>query len=156
MRLRRALLPVLATAIAAAPLVYAAETTSTTTATVAFSPPIPLYDDAGVSTGGSEPSIEIDSKGNVYVSAPAGVPTGGCPFWDVHPDRLGESGLPYDYRGTIDTDRFSVGGGDCDISITDNPGGAYDTASVTSLSLANLTSNRTSDGGETFVAVANP
>ncbi|MCA1711758.1 MAG: hypothetical protein LC789_09045 [Actinobacteria bacterium] len=88
------------------------------------------------------------------MSGPAGVPTGGCPFWEVHPDST-TAGLPYDYRGTIDTDHGSVGGGDCDISITPQDK-AYDRVSVTSLSLANLTSNITDDGGRSFQPVANP
>jgi hypothetical protein len=124
---------------------------------VAFSDAIPLYDASGASTGGSEPSIEVGSHGDVYVSAPASVPFGGCPFWEIHPDSTNASGLPYEYRGTIDTDHGSVGGGDCDISLTDNPapGATHDVASITSLSLANLTSNKTSDGGATFQEVAN-
>ncbi len=116
-----------------------------------FSAPLPLYDTTGASTQGSEPSIAVDSHDNVFVSAPAGVPTGGCPFWQVHPDRT------YDYRGTIDTDEGSVGGGDCDISATPIAGDtANDSVSITSLSLANLTSNVTTDGGKTFRTIANP
>jgi fibronectin type 3 domain-containing protein len=121
--------------------------------TRAFAPPLVLNDAGGVSTGGAEPSIEVDSHGQVYVSAPVGVPLSGCPFWEVDPDARAAT-----YRGTIDIDHFGIGGGDCDISLSDNSaaGATHDVASVTSLSLANLTSNTTSDGGATFQAVANP
>ena len=63
------------------------------------------------------------------------------------------NGKAYDYRGTIDTDHGSIGGGDCDISHTPSAG-AFDNVSVTSLSLANLTSNVTTDGGATWKAAA--
>lgn len=127
-------------------------------AVTSFAREVVLTDDEGRSTRGAEPTIEVDSHGSVYVTAPAGVPTGGCPFWEVTPDALGPSGKPYTYRGTVDTDRFGVGGGDCDVSLTDNPDptATHDVVSITSLSLANLTSNTTSDGGATFVPVANP
>ncbi len=159
MRLRSALLPALAVSALLAPLLL--ETGPAGAAAGAatgprFVAPVALNDASGASTLGAEPSIEVDSKGQVYVSAPAGVPTGGCPFWNVHPDTRNAKGLPYDYRGTIDTDHGSIGGGDCDVSITPQPGAAYDQVSVTSLSLANLTSNTTKDGGKTFTTVANP
>jgi hypothetical protein len=118
-----------------------------------FAPAIALFNAAGASTNGAEPSIAVDSQDNVFVSAPAGVPTGGCPFWSIHPDRLNAAGKAYEYRGTIDTDHGSVGGGDCDISTTPVTGG-NDSVSVTSLSLANLTSNVTTDLGATFKPVA--
>ncbi|MDT7547529.1 MAG: hypothetical protein QOE99_3639 [Actinomycetota bacterium] len=155
MRARRLAVPLLVLALSSAPMLLMGVTTAAaaTPSPPAFTAPLPLYDKAGASTNGSEPSIHVDSKDNVYVSAPAGVPTGGCPFWTVHKDAAG-----YDYRGTIDTDHASVGGGDCDISSTPSttPGAAYDNVSVTSLSLANLTSNVTTDGGATFSTVANP
>jgi hypothetical protein len=99
----------------------------------------------------AEPSIEVDSHGQVYVSGPASLPFGGCPFWEVDLDLRTSA-----YRGTIDTDHEGVGGGDCDISLSDNPSGTHDQVSVTSLWLGNLTSNTTSDGGATWAPVANP
>ncbi|MDT7539864.1 MAG: hypothetical protein QOI82_3449 [Actinomycetota bacterium] len=160
MRARLLVVPVALLALAVGPIGLVAGLTpasaATTTGSNGFAPPVPLNDAAGASTSGSEPSIHIDSKDNVYVSAPVGVPTGGCPFWYVHPDSANAAGLPYDYRGTIDTDHASVGGGDCDISSTPVSGSAFDDVSVTSLSLANLTSNVTTDGGATFTAAANP
>ncbi|MGZ6827100.1 MAG: hypothetical protein ACXVGH_09935, partial [Mycobacteriales bacterium] len=158
MRLRAAPALSAALVVASSSLVLAATTSGTTTASpspTAFAPSVPLFNAAGGSTLAAEPSIEVDRKGHVFVSGPAGVPTGGCPFWEVHPDSVGDNGKVYDYRGTIDTDHASVGGGDCDISITPRDG-AYDDVSVTSLSLANLTSNTTTDGGRTFQAVADP
>lgn len=159
MRARRFVLPVLVLTLAAGPTAaitgLTAASASTTVTGTAFSTPVALNDAAGASTGASEPSIHVDSKDNVFVSGPAGVPTGGCPFWSVHPDSLSAKGLPYDYRGTIDTDHVSVGGGDCDISSTPVAGAKYDDVSVTSLSLANLTSNVTTDGGATFKTPAN-
>ena len=152
MRLRPALLPVCVTLSLLAPAALAV-VVSGGSAAAGFEPALVLNDADGVTTGGAEPSIEVDSHDNVYVSAPVGVPLSGCPFWEVEPDIRS-----YAYRGTIDIDHFGVGGGDCDISLTDNPdpSATHDVASVTSLSLANLTSNKTSDGGETFQTVANP
>jgi hypothetical protein len=153
MRVVRLLLPVLVVALTTTPATLVLSASPASAAVVAgagFTPPLPLNDASGASTSGSEPSIAVDSHDNVYVSAPAGVPTGGCPFWNVHKDGLG-----YDYRGTMDTDQGSVGGGDCDISTLPVPGGQFDDVSVTSLSLANLTSNVTMDGGETWEPVAN-
>jgi hypothetical protein len=129
-------------------------------AAASFTPGLPLRDDAGDSTGGAEPSITVDSHDNVLVSAPTGVPTGGCPFWWVHPGSLNDKGLPYDYQGRIDTDHAGIGGGDCDISVTDNHdaanAAAFDDISVSSLSLANLTTNQSTDGGKTWQTPANP
>jgi len=130
------------------------------TTTFKFNPGLELKDSNGANTGAAEPSIDIDTPGNVYVSGPAGVPTGGCPFWTVHPGTFNAKGLPYDYRGTIDTDHGGVGGGDCDIShgarSTLPPGNNADNVSVSSLSLANLTTNTSQDRGKTFGPVADP
>jgi hypothetical protein len=153
MRVIRFVLPVLVLAMTTTPaglVLTAAPAQAAVVAGAGFTPALPLNNASGVSTGGSEPSIAVDSHDNIYVSAPAGVPSGGCPFWNVHKDGLG-----YDYRGTIDTEQGSIGGGDCDISTLPVPGGTYDDVSVTSLSLANLTSNVTTDGGQTWKPVAN-
>ena len=151
---RRLVLSLITASLGASSLVVApSAAASSLSGSAGFAPAMVLNGDGGVSTGGAEPSIEVDSHGQVYVSAPVGVPNGGCPFWEVDPDARTSA-----YRGTIDIDHFGVGGGDCDISLTDNPaaGATHDVASITSLSLANLTSNTTSDGGETFQTVANP
>ena len=47
-----------------------------------------------------EPSIRVDSGGHIYVTGPVGVPTGGCPLWDVHPDTLNAHGKA-PWGGTI-------------------------------------------------------
>jgi hypothetical protein len=121
-----------------------------------FTAGLPLLD-AGVSTGASEPSIKVDSRGHIYVTGPAGVPTGGCPFWRVHPDFQNAGGLLYDYMGTFDTQKFSAGGGDCDIAVGGAPAQHnFDNLAVSSLSVADLTVNQSADGGATFHAVANP
>ncbi len=162
MRRIHAVMPAIALVLVGSPTVALASAPAlpapaASPAGVGFSDPVALNDASGTSTGGSEPSIEVDSKGHVFVSAPAAIPFGGCPFWDVHPDEVNAAGLPYEYRGTIDTDQGSVGGGDCDISISNaaDEANEYDTVSVTSLSLANLTSNVTRDGGATWQPIAN-
>ena len=149
----RTLLPVVVAALTVGPFGLAGITPAEAAPPPAptFSAPLALNNASGSSTDSSEPSIAIDSHDQIYVSAPAGVPTSGCPFWYVHPD-----GTSYDYRGTIDTGHGSVGGGDCDISTLPVGGSQFDDVSVTSLSLANLTSNVTTDGGATWKTVANP
>src|SRR3954451_14755991 len=105
MRAVRLVLPALVLAMTATPTAVVLSAQPALAATVApagFSPGLPLNDAAGASTGSSEPSIQLDSKDNIYVSAPAGVPINGCPFWHVHSDGKG-----YDYRGTMDTDQNS-------------------------------------------------
>ena len=81
-----------------------------------FIPGLNLLDNNGATTGAAEPSIKVDSGGHIYVTGPAGVPTGGCPLWYIHPDTLNAKKLPYEYRGKFDTDNGSVGGGDCDVA----------------------------------------
>jgi len=131
------------------------------TATVAgtqFVPGLPLLDNTGSSTGAAEPSIHVDREGNIYVTGPAGVPTGGCPFWRVHPDFQNAKGLPYEYLGKFDTDHGAAGGGDCDIAtggLTPTTPTGFDNLAVSSLSLANLTTNQSADGGTTFHTPAN-
>jgi hypothetical protein len=131
--------------------------TETATPQTAFTPGLALKTDKGANTGAAEPSLAVDRHDNVYVSGPVGVPTGGCPVWTIHPGSLNAQGLQYEYDGSSDTDHAGVGGGDCDISTGPNPGGAagYDDVSVSSLSIANLTTNRSTDG-HTFQDPANP
>ncbi len=124
-----------------------------------FNPPLALLDGNGANTGAAEPSIDVDTPGNVYVTGPRGVPTGGCPFWTIHPGTFDSNGLPYEYRGAFDTYHGSVGGGDCDITHgARSPlpfGDTADDVAVSSLSLANLTTNMTQDAGATFRTPAN-
>jgi len=116
-----------------------------------FVPGLPLLNNSGATPGAAEPSIRVDSAGHVYVTGPAGVPTGGCPLWYIHPDFQNATGLPYEYRGTFDTNQNSVGGGDCDLAtggISTTTG--FDNLALSSLSAADLTVNQSSDGGATF------
>jgi hypothetical protein len=113
----------------------------------------------GASTGAAEPTIKVDSAGHIYVTGPAGVPTGGCPWWSVHPDSLSSAGLPYDYLGLFDQfpSGTAFGGGDCDIATGGlPPQGGYDNLALSSLSLADLTVNESPDGGKTLKTTPNP
>jgi hypothetical protein len=122
-----------------------------------FSRGLTLVDANGASTGAAEPSIKVDGGGHVYVTGPAGVPTGGCPLWYIHPDTLNAHKQAYEYRGKFDTDRGAPGGGDCDIATGGaRASGGFDNLAVSSLSLADITVNQSADGGATFHTPANP
>jgi hypothetical protein len=88
----------------------------------------------------AEPSVRVDTGGRIYVAAPASNSIG-CEFWT----------LP-DYRN-LSQQRFTpspdqgIGGGDCDLAL---PGGT--TVAYSSLYLANLISQRSTDGGATFTS----
>ncbi len=140
-----------------APALTATNAQAAITTAFKFNPGLKLLDGNGANTGAAEPSLDVDTPGNVYVMGPAGVPTGGCPFWTVHPGTFNSRGLPYDYQGRPDLQPAGVGGGDCDIShgsrstLTPNA----DSVAVSSLSLGNLTTNNSQDAGKTFQAVPN-
>lgn len=142
-----------------APALTATNAQAAITTAFKFNPGLKLLDGNGANTGAAEPSLDVDTPGNVYVTGPAGVPTGGCPFWTVHPGTFNAKGLPYDYRGTFDIDHGGVGGGDCDVThgarSTLPPGNNADNVAVSSLSLANLTTNTSQDRGKTFMTPAN-
>lgn len=136
-----------------------AATGAATSSSFRFTPGLSLLDKGGNNTGAAEPSIRVDKTGNVYVTGPVGVPTGGCPFWRVHPDTLNAMNKPYEYLGKFDTEHASAGGGDCDIATggKDNaPQNRFENLAVSSLNLANLTTNQSDDGGTTFRTPANP
>ena len=121
-----------------------------------FTRGLALLDNTGASTGAAEPSIKVDTGGHVYVTGPAGVPTGGCPLWRIHPDTLDAQNHAYEYLGKFDTDHGAAGGGDCDIATGGKPAQhGFDNLAVTSLSLASITANQSSDGGATFHTPAN-
>ena len=124
-----------------------------------FLPGLPLVDAGGSNTTAAEPSIRVDPTGTglVYVSGPAGVPTGGCPFWRIHPASVNSAGSRSEYLGRFDTDHAGAGGGDCDIAVGGIKGasGNLDNLAVSSLSLANLTTNQSADHGDTFHTPAN-
>jgi hypothetical protein len=124
-----------------------------------FNPGLALLDSSGAATGAAEPTIKVDSAGHIYVTGPAGVPTGGCPWWSVHPDSLGSNGLPYDYLGTFDSfpSGTPIGGGDCDIATGGlPPQNGYDNLALSSLSAADITVNESPDGGKTLKTTPNP
>lgn len=132
-------------------------TQTTVSPSFAFNPGLPLLDSSGRNTGAAEPSLAVDAAGHVYVTGPEGVPTGGCPFWTVHPGQLNAKGLPYDYRGRFDIDHGGVGGGDCDVATGGHSllAPSTETVAASSLSLANLTTNISTDAGKTFRTPAN-
>ncbi len=77
----------------------------------------------------------------------------------MHPDGLNSHGLPYEYRGKFDnlTNNATLGGGDCDLATGGAPpANGFDNLAGSSLSLANLTVNRSADGGATWQTPANP
>src|SRR5205814_5034778 len=88
------------------------------------------------SAGAAEPSIRTTSGGTPFVIAPTGVPAG-CKAFRVSRDGSRSAFLGYP-DGT-------VGGGDCDWAI-----GPGDVLAYSSLSLANLTVGKSTDGGTTF------
>jgi hypothetical protein len=125
-------------------------------ATYRFTPPLALVDGNGASTGAAEPSIKVDTGGHVYVTGPVGVPTGGCPLWYIHPDTLNKAKKAFEYRGKFDTDHSAPGGGDCDVATGGRPAtNGFDNLAASSLSLADVTVNQSSDAGATFHTPAN-
>lgn len=108
--------------------------------TLAFKPGVRLLT-SGVQYGlvQAEPSVRVDATGRIYVAAPAANVIG-CEFWT----------LP-DYRD-LSQQRFTpspdggIGGGDCDLAISGS------TVAYSSLYLANLISQKSTDGGATFTA----
>src|SRR5438552_9067617 len=100
------------------------------------------------STNTAEPSIRTDRFGRSFVIGPTGVPAG-CKAWRVTHD-----GSSATYIGQPD---HTAGGGDCDWAIgpqetsaTISPAPTDDDLAYSSLSLANLTTGKSDDGGNTF------
>ncbi|MCU1462560.1 MAG: hypothetical protein JWO37_2635 [Acidimicrobiales bacterium] len=91
----------------------------------------------------AEPSVRVDKDGRIYVAAPGSTPIG-CELWTLPPDAGS-----FTFHTPPD---LGVGGGDCDLAVTKNPapGSAIPTVAYSSLSLANLTVTRSTDGGATF------
>jgi hypothetical protein len=107
---------------------------------LAFKPGVRLLASGGLyGLVQGEPSIRVDGGGRIYVAAPASNVIG-CEFWT----------LP-DYRD-LSQQRFTpspdggIGGGDCDLAISGTD------VAYSSLYLANLISQRSSDGGATFTS----
>src|SRR5256885_2759647 len=100
------------------------------------------------STNTAEPSIRTDRFGRSFVIGPTGVPAG-CKAWRVTHD-----GSSATYIGQPD---HTAGGGDCDRAIgpqetsaTIPPAPTDDDLAYSSLSLANITTGKSDDGGNSF------
>src|SRR5256712_12357287 len=100
------------------------------------------------STNTGEPSIRTDRFGRSFVIGPTGVPAG-CKAW-----RVAHNGSSATYIGQPD---HTAGGGDCDWAIgpqetssTISPAPTDDDLAYSSLSLANITTGKSDDGGNTF------
>src|SRR2546421_2585958 len=100
------------------------------------------------STNTAEPSIRTDRFGRSFVIGPTGVPAG-CKAWRVTHD-----GSNATYLGQPD---HTAGGGDCDwatgpqeTSATISPAPTDDDLAYSSLSLANITTGKSDDGGNSF------
>src|SRR5438309_2601614 len=96
----------------------------------------------------AEPSIRTDRFGRPFVIGPTGVPAG-CKAWRVTHD-----GSAAAYLGQPD---HTAGGGDCDWAIgpqetsaTISPPATDDVLAYSSLSLANITTGKSDDGGNSF------
>jgi hypothetical protein len=134
---RRALPVALALVVACAIPAVAAKPPKPTNA-LAFKPGVRLLT-SGLPYGlvQAEPSVRVDPSGRIYVAAPAANVIG-CEFWT----------LP-DYRD-LSQQRFTpspdsgIGGGDCDLAVNGT------TVAYSSLYLANLISQQSTDGGSTF------
>src|SRR5205809_1356783 len=100
------------------------------------------------STNTAEPSIRTDRFGRSFVSGPRGGPAG-CKAW-----RVAHNGSSATYIGQPD---HTAGGGDCDWAIgpqetspTISPAPTDDDLAYSSLSLANITTGKSDDGGNSF------
>ena len=127
------------------------------TANLAAAPPAATFNTNLLLTGSgsaAEPSIRTDKFGRSFVIAPIGVPAGCKAFRVIH------DGSVSSFLGFPD---HTAGGGDCDWAI-----GPQETATLpgfgtptdndlaySSLTLANITTGKSNDGGTTF-GVPNP
>src|SRR6184192_3371273 len=100
------------------------------------------------STNTAEPSIRTDRFGRSFVIGPTGVPAG-CKAWRVTHD-----GSSATYIGQPD---HTAGGGDCDWAIgpqetssTISPAPTDDDLAYSSLTLANITTGKSDDGGNSL------
>lgn len=99
------------------------------------------------SDGAAEPSIRTDRFGQSFVIGPIGVPAGCKAF------RVNHAGSAAAYLGFPD---HTAGGGDCDFAIGPQetapsvPAQTDDNLAYSSLTLANITVGKSSDGGNTF------
>src|SRR5438128_10893605 len=113
-------------------------------ATATFNPNLLLPGSAGV----GEPSIRMDQHGVPFVIGPTGVPAG-CTA-----SRVTHDGSAAKFLGFPD---HTAGGGDCDWAIgpqetspTISPPATDGVLAYSSLTLANITTGKSDDGGTTF------
>src|SRR5207249_4097823 len=141
-----------------APIAVVAGTVLTTALTVvqpdparAAPPPAATFNSNLLLKGSSsagEPSIRTDRFGRSFVIAPTGVPAGCKAF------RVSHDGSASSFMGFPD---HTAGGGDCDWAIgpqetspTISPPASDDDLAYSSLTLANITTGKSDDGGTTF------
>jgi hypothetical protein len=100
------------------------------------------------SSNAAEPSIRTDRFGRAFVIAPIGVPAGCKAF------RVAHNGASATYIGQPD---HTAGGGDCDWAIgpqetsaTVSPPATDDVLAYSSLTLPNITTGKSDDGGNSF------
>ena len=100
------------------------------------------------STNAGEPSIRTDRFGHAFVIGPTGVPAGCKAF------RVAHNGASAAYIGQPD---HTAGGGDCDWAIgpqetsaTISPVPSDDVLAFSSLTLPNITTGKSDDGGNSF------
>src|SRR5438034_4004157 len=100
------------------------------------------------SSSAAEPSLRTDRFGRSFVIAPTGVPAGCKAF------RVAHDGSASSFLGFPD---HTAGGGDCDWAIgpqetssTISPPATDDDLAYSSLTLANITTSKSDDGGATF------
>src|SRR5438034_3296802 len=100
------------------------------------------------SSSTAEPSIRTDRFGRSFVIAPTGVPAGCKAF------RVAHDGSASSFLGFPD---HTAGGGDCDWAIgpqetsaTISPAPTDDDLAYSSLTLANITTGKSDDGGNSF------
>lgn len=111
----------------------------------AAAPPAPTFNANLLlpsSSGVAEPSIRSNSLGESFVIGPTGVPAG-CKAWRVRHD-----GSAAVYLGFPDG---TLGGGDCDWAVgPKETGSSFDDLAYSSLTLANITTGKSSDDGTSF------
>src|SRR2546421_5323942 len=122
-----------------------------TTVGGAAAKPAPMFNPNLLLQGSSnagEPSIRTDRFGHAFVIGPTGVPAGCKAF------RVAHNGSSAAYIGQPD---HTAGGGDCDWAIgpqetssTISPPASDDVLAYSSLTLPNITTGKSDDGGNTF------
>src|SRR3989440_3781582 len=122
-----------------------------TTVGGAAAKPAPMFNPNLLLQGSSnagEPSIRTDRFGHAFVIGPTGVPAGCKAF------RVAHNGASAVYIGQPD---HTAGGGDCDWAIgpqetsaTISPAATDDVLAYSSLTLPNITTGKSDDGGNSF------